>query len=173
LRGSFIMARAGRRLALNPFVGERPLVVFTLIERPYSAAAVAALISVLWIYPDRPRLIGDMAIIVGLVPLLRIAQPLLGAQATPVLYGIASLIAVDRVRAEFAGFSDRRSAHPDAGNAGGDGGTGVPARLRQPAPTTGQGRDHCAVSPGSGDRGARHDDVCSIVCRMLHSARCV
>jgi len=99
-----LMARAGRRLALNPFVGERPLVVFTLIERPYSAAAVAALISVLWIYPDRPRLIGDMAIIVGLVPLLRIAQPLLGARATAVLYGIASLIAVDRVRAEFAVF---------------------------------------------------------------------
>ncbi len=101
--GLVLMARAARRRAPGPAAaGEGTLPAAALFDRPYSSAAVAALASTLWIYPDRPRLVGDVAGVLGLLPLLRIVRPRVSPAVAPALYGLAALILADRVRAELA-----------------------------------------------------------------------
>jgi small-conductance mechanosensitive channel len=99
--GLILMTRAGRAWARGlAAAGEDAPPAASMFDRPYSAAAVAALVSVLWIYPFRPRTVGDVAGILLLLPLLRIVRPLIARAMTPALYAFAGLIVVDRVRAQ-------------------------------------------------------------------------
>jgi len=95
------MARSARSWAHGPAAdrGEVPAsaVVF---DRPYAAATVIALVSVLWIYPVRPRTVGDVAAILGLLPLLRVVRPLIARALVPALDAFAVLALVDRLRAQ-------------------------------------------------------------------------
>jgi len=98
-----LMARAARRRARGPAsAAEGGLPAAALFDYPYSSAAVAALASTLWIYPDRPRLVGDVVGVLLLLPGLRIVRPLVGPAMAPALYALAALILADRVRAELA-----------------------------------------------------------------------
>ena len=95
------VTRAARSWASDPAgTGEGAHPTGVVFDRPYAAAAVAALVSVAWIYPVRPRTIGDVTGILMLVPLLRIVRPLIARALTPTLYALAGLIVVDRVRAQ-------------------------------------------------------------------------
>jgi small-conductance mechanosensitive channel len=101
--GLVLLARAARRRARGPAVpGEGALPAAALFDRPYSSAAVAALASTLWLYPGRSRLVGDVATVLVLLPLLRIVRPVVRPAAAPALYGLAALLLADRVRAELA-----------------------------------------------------------------------
>jgi potassium efflux system protein len=82
--------------------GEAALPASPLFDRPYSSAIVVAIVSIIFIYPERPRLIGDIATMLGLLPVFLIVRPLVGPGAAPALYGLVALLAVDRLRAELA-----------------------------------------------------------------------
>ena len=99
--GLVLVTRAGRRWAhaLAATEGGAPAAA-GVFEYPYSAAAVAGLVSVFWIYPSRPRTVGDLTGILMLLPLLRLLRPLTTPAMRPALYAFAGLITVDRVRAQ-------------------------------------------------------------------------
>ena len=97
--GLMLLTRGARSWARGSASGGAPPSA-AVFDRPYSAAAVAALVSVLWIYPYRPRTFGDVSGIVLLLPLLRIIQPLIPRAMAPALYAFAGLVVVDRVRAQ-------------------------------------------------------------------------
>src|SRR5262249_6908372 len=103
LTGLVFMARAARRRARALVVaGEEPLPAAVLFDRPYSAAIVAALVSIALIFPDRPRVVTDTIGLLVLLPVLRIVRPLLGPAPVPELYAVAALCFTDRIRAELA-----------------------------------------------------------------------
>jgi hypothetical protein len=98
--GLILLTRGARSWAHGAAAREGAPPAAAVFDRPYAAAAAAALVSVLWIYPARPRTIGDVCGILLLVPLLRILRPLIARAMAPVLYAFAVLILVDRVRAQ-------------------------------------------------------------------------
>ena len=101
--GLIFMARAARRRArAEAAAGEEALPAAVLFDRPYSAATVAALVSVFLIFPDRPRVVTDAIGFLVLLPVLRIVRPLLGPAPVPELYTVAALCLTDRIRAELA-----------------------------------------------------------------------
>ena len=101
--GLIFMARAARRRArAEAAAGEEALPAAVLFDRPYSAATVAALVSVFLIFPDRPRVVTDVIGFLVLLPVLRIVRPLLGPAPVPELYAVAALCLTDRIRAELA-----------------------------------------------------------------------
>src|SRR5262249_15206541 len=65
-------------------------------------AIVAALVSIVLIFPDRPRVVTDTIGLLVLLPVLRIVRPLLGPAPVPELYAVAALCFTDRIRAELA-----------------------------------------------------------------------
>jgi len=95
------LTRAARSWAHGPAAAREGVPpAAAVFDRPYSAAAVGALVSVFWIYPVRPRTVGDVSGILLLLPLLRIVRPLIARAMAPALYAFAGLILVDRVRAQ-------------------------------------------------------------------------
>src|SRR3989449_2842589 len=103
LTGLIFMTRAARRRARALAVaGEEASPAAALFRRPYSAATVAALVSVLLVFPDRPRVFTDVIGFLVLLPVLRIARPRLGPAPVPGLYAVAALCLTDRVRAQLA-----------------------------------------------------------------------
>src|SRR5947208_2883248 len=101
--GLIFLARAARpRARALAVAGEEPLPAAVLLDRPYSAATVAALVSILLVFPDRPRVVTDVIGFLVLLPVLRIVRPLLGPAPVPELYAVAALCLTDRIRAELA-----------------------------------------------------------------------
>ena len=102
--GLVLMARAARRRARGPAAaGEGALPAAALFDRPYSAAAVAALAATYWIYPPgRPRLVGDVVAFLVMLPLLRLVRLRVRPALAPALYGLAAVFLADRVRAQLA-----------------------------------------------------------------------
>jgi potassium-dependent mechanosensitive channel len=100
--GLVLMARAARQRAQSLAAGEKSLPDSPLFTHPHSSAVLVALVAIIWFYPERPRLIGDVATVLGLLPLLLIVRPLVGPTAAPTLYWLAGLMLVDRFRAELA-----------------------------------------------------------------------
>ena len=98
--GLILLTRGARSWAHGAAAREGAPPAAAVFDRPYAAAAAAALVSVLWIYPVRPRTIGDVGGILLLVPLLRIFRLLIARAMAPALYAFAGLILVDRVRAQ-------------------------------------------------------------------------
>jgi potassium-dependent mechanosensitive channel len=99
--GLILLARAARTSAGArdaAIDGARQAAV--VFDRPYSAAAVMALVSVFWIYPGRPRTVGDVTGILLLIPMLRLLRPMIARAMAPALYAFAVLALVDRVRAQ-------------------------------------------------------------------------
>jgi small-conductance mechanosensitive channel len=100
--GLVLVARAARRQARGPeAVGQEAPPAHALFDRPYSSAAVAALVLTL-LYSGRPRVVGDVVGVLLLLPVLRIVRPLVGPAVAPALYGLAALCFVDRLRGELA-----------------------------------------------------------------------
>ena len=99
--GLVLVMRAGRSWAHRTrAAGETGPSAAAVLDRPYSAAVLATLVSVFWIYPFRPRTVGDVAGVLAVVPLLRIFRPRIPRAMGPALYTFAALIVVDRVRAQ-------------------------------------------------------------------------
>jgi small-conductance mechanosensitive channel len=94
--------RTARRRSRDAAAAEKIPPSSIVLDRPYSAAAVVALTSIFWLYPDRPQTIVDVVAILLLLPLLRIVRPHVTPALVPALYGLATLCFVDRVRAELA-----------------------------------------------------------------------
>jgi small-conductance mechanosensitive channel len=99
--GLVLLTRAARSWAHDSAAARDGVATSAAVfDRPYSAAAVAAIVSVFWIYPFRPRTVGDIAGILLLLPLLRILRLLIARAMAPALYAFAVLVLVDRVRAQ-------------------------------------------------------------------------
>jgi potassium-dependent mechanosensitive channel len=99
--GLILLAQAARRRARSVIpADEASPSSAALFTRPYSAAALAALASVFWLYPDRPQTVGDLVGILLMLPLLRLCLLRVKATMVPALYGCAALVFVDRLRAE-------------------------------------------------------------------------
>jgi small-conductance mechanosensitive channel len=101
--GLIFMTLAGRRRARDlAAAGDGALRAATasLFDRPYSAAALAGLVSTLLMNPGRPRVAADLIGVLMLPPLLRIVRPLVTAAVAPAVYGLAVLVLLDRARAE-------------------------------------------------------------------------
>jgi small-conductance mechanosensitive channel len=101
--GLVLVVRAARgRSRARVAAGEGTLPAAPVFDRPYSSAAVVALASTSWLYPDRPQTVVDVVAILLLLPMLRIVRPHVRPALVPALYGFAALFFVDRVRAELA-----------------------------------------------------------------------
>jgi small-conductance mechanosensitive channel len=101
--GLICMARAARRRARAlAAAGEEALPAAALFERPYSSATVAALVLIVFIFPERPRVVTDAIGALVLLPVLRVVRPLIGPAPAPALYALAALCLTDRIRAELA-----------------------------------------------------------------------
>ncbi len=101
--GLVCMARAARRRARGLVAaGEAPPPAAALFERPYSTAAVAALMLAAFIHPGRPRVVTDTIGLLAVLPVLRVLRPLFGPGPAPALYALAALCLTDRIRAELA-----------------------------------------------------------------------
>ena len=101
--GMVLVARAARQQAYAPAVpGEEASRAGAVFDRPYSSAALVALASIFWLYPDRPQTVVDVVGVLLLLPMLRIVRPHVKPALVPALYGFAVLCLIDRVRAELA-----------------------------------------------------------------------
>jgi len=69
-----------------------------VFQVPYSAALLLALLSSLWLHPQAPFAIRQIAALVGLFPVLRILRPMLDPALLPGLKAFGAFYAIDRVR---------------------------------------------------------------------------
>jgi small-conductance mechanosensitive channel len=74
---------------------ERAAAVFQV---PYSAALLLTLLSSLWLHPQAPFAIGQIAALVALLPVLRVLRPMVDPALFPGLKAFGAFYAVDRVR---------------------------------------------------------------------------
>jgi small-conductance mechanosensitive channel len=63
-----------------------------LLGRPISAAFLVAVLMTPWLYPDAPRIIGQLAALLTILPVLRLLPGLVYASFRPPLYGLVWLI---------------------------------------------------------------------------------
>lgn len=69
-----------------------------ILEQPYSAALVLALLSSLWIHPELPRLLIHLTGVIVLFPIVRILRVIVPEGFRWRLYGLAGFFLMDRVR---------------------------------------------------------------------------
>jgi potassium-dependent mechanosensitive channel len=68
-----------------------------ILARPLSATLLVASIATLWAYPDAPREVYQVALLVMIVPMLRLLPEILQPRLRPILYGLAVLYVMDTV----------------------------------------------------------------------------
>ncbi len=74
---------------------EASAVVF---ERPVSAALLIALLATPLFYPKAPRVVDNLAIVLLVIPLLRLLPRLLEPALVPTVYGLAGFAVLDQLR---------------------------------------------------------------------------
>jgi small-conductance mechanosensitive channel len=70
-----------------------------IVSRPYSAAALTALLATNWIYPHASLLVLDAALILTLIPVSRLLPPLVLEERKSSLYGLFALFLASRLAA--------------------------------------------------------------------------
>jgi small-conductance mechanosensitive channel len=68
-----------------------------IVSRPYSAAALTALLATNWVYPHASFLVLDAALILTLIPVSRLLPPLVLEERKSSLYGLLALFLASRL----------------------------------------------------------------------------
>ncbi|MCL7991775.1 MAG: mechanosensitive ion channel, partial [marine benthic group bacterium] len=68
-----------------------------IVSRPYSAAALTALLATNWVYPHPSFLVLDVALILTLIPVSRLLPPLVLEERKSSLYGLFALFLASRL----------------------------------------------------------------------------
>ncbi len=68
-----------------------------MLSRPYSAAALTALLASNWIYPHASFLLFDIVLVLSLIPVARLLPPLMLKELRRYLYGLLALFLVSRL----------------------------------------------------------------------------
>jgi small-conductance mechanosensitive channel len=71
--------------------------VRVILSRPYSAAALTALLATRWIYPFASFLVVDVMLILSLIPVVRLAPPLFAPERLRSAWGLLSLFLLSRL----------------------------------------------------------------------------
>ena len=98
-----LFTAARRKLALSQKSGAAPSSVISVFERPYAAALATTLIWVTSPFFQMPTVVRQLLTIVMLVPMLRVARPMLSASVAAISYTFCFLLAVDLLRQAFSG----------------------------------------------------------------------
>jgi potassium efflux system protein len=69
-----------------------------VLARPFSSALLVALVLVIWIYPSAPAVVYDQALLILLVPLLRLLAGQISSRVRTALYVLAGLYVLQLVR---------------------------------------------------------------------------
>jgi hypothetical protein len=72
------------------------------LTRPVSTAMLVALVALSSFHPGAPRIVADLVGLLLLVPVLRVMPPLVGPSFRPLLYAVAALYLVSRLRLQLA-----------------------------------------------------------------------
>lgn len=68
-----------------------------MLSRPYSAAALAALLATNWVYPHASFLLFDAALLLSVIPVARLLPPLMVRENRPVLFSLLGLFIASRL----------------------------------------------------------------------------
>jgi small-conductance mechanosensitive channel len=68
-----------------------------ILGRPFSSALLIALLQVIWMYPDAPRAVGQLAFTLALIPVLRLLPGLVHPEMRFVIYAFGGLFFVARL----------------------------------------------------------------------------
>lgn len=74
-----------------------------VFERPYAAALAITLLAVTNPFFQMPRAVHHLLTILALVPMVRLARPMVSASVASMIYGLCILFAVDTLRQAFQG----------------------------------------------------------------------
>jgi small-conductance mechanosensitive channel len=101
---ALVFSAARRRIAVWEKSGSDASSAILVFERPYAAALAATLVFVTApLYFQLPTVVRQLLTIVSLVPMLRLALPVISASVAFVLYMFCFLFAVDTLRQVFGG----------------------------------------------------------------------
>jgi potassium efflux system protein len=100
---ALVFSAARRKLASLAQSGAAVSSAISVFERPYAAALAATLILVTSPFFQLPTTVRQLLTIVMLVPMLRVARPMLSAAVASVSYTFCFLLAVDIFRQAFSG----------------------------------------------------------------------
>lgn len=92
---TLVLRQRARRWSLED---ESLRVAAVVLTRPYSSALLVALVLVLWIYPSAPSVVYDLALLVLLIPLLRLLSGQIDSHVRSALYVLAGLYILQLVR---------------------------------------------------------------------------
>ena len=95
--------RRGASSLLSEKSGAAASSVISVFERPYAAALATTLIFVTSPFFQMPTVVRQLLTILMLVPMLRVARPMLSASVASVSYTFCFLLAVDILRQAFSG----------------------------------------------------------------------
>ena len=99
-----VFSAARRKIAVWEKSGSQASSAILVFERPYAAALATTLVSVTApLYFQLPTTIRQLLTIVSLVPMLRLARPMISASVAFVLYTCCFLFAVDTLRQTVTG----------------------------------------------------------------------
>jgi small-conductance mechanosensitive channel len=73
-----------------------------VLQTPYSAALVLALLSSFWIFPEAPFVMKQLTALLALFPVLRMARPMVDPALAPGLNAFGAFFVVDRLRDVFS-----------------------------------------------------------------------
>jgi len=97
----FVTAR--RKVAAADKSGAATSSAISVFERPYAAALAMTLIILTSPFVQLPTVVRHLLTIVALVPMLRVARPMLSASIASVSYTFCFLLAIDTLRQSFSG----------------------------------------------------------------------
>ena len=101
---ALVFSAARRKIAVWEKSGSEASSAIRVFERPYAAALATTLVLVTApLFFHLPTVVRQLLTIVSLVPMLRLARPMISASVAFVLYMCCFLFAVDTLRQAFAG----------------------------------------------------------------------
>ena len=101
---ALVFSAARRKIAVWEKSGADASSAILVFERPYAAALATTLVLVTApLFFQLPTVVRQLLTIVSLVPMLRLARPMISASVAFVLYTCCLLFAVDTLRQTFAG----------------------------------------------------------------------
>ncbi len=110
---ALLFSAARRKIAVWEKSGSDASSAILVFERPYAAALATTLVLVTApLFFQLPTVVRQLLTIVSLVPMLRLARPMISASVAFVLYTCCFLFAVDTLRQAFGGHTSDRSNDP-------------------------------------------------------------
>ncbi len=100
---ALVFLAARRKIAAWEKSGGAASPAFLVFDRPYAAALAITLLVVTSPFFHNPRPVHLLLSILALLPMVRVAQPMLSASVVSAIYAVCILLAVDTLRQAFQG----------------------------------------------------------------------